>query len=65
VPYELRRLAAFDAGALSAIGRIFVEAVFAHYRTCTSTSSTFTKSDSWTFDGRFGNKLGGYVDDCP
>jgi hypothetical protein len=32
LPYELRRLAAFKADALTALARIFVEAVFASYR---------------------------------
>jgi hypothetical protein len=32
LPYELRRLAAFKADVLTAVGRIFVEAIFASYR---------------------------------
>jgi hypothetical protein len=32
LPYELRRLAAFKADVLTALGRIFVETVFASYR---------------------------------
>ena len=32
LPYELRRLAAFKADVLTALGRIFVEAIFAGYR---------------------------------
>jgi hypothetical protein len=32
LPYELRRLAAFKADVLTALARIFVEAVFARYR---------------------------------
>ena len=32
LPYELRRLAAFKADVLTALGRIFVEAIFASYR---------------------------------
>ena len=32
LPFELRRLAAFNADVLTALGRIFVEAVFASYR---------------------------------
>jgi hypothetical protein len=32
VPYELRKLAAFTADVLTALGRTFVEAVFAVYR---------------------------------
>jgi len=32
LPYELRRLAAFKADVLTAIGRIAVEAIFASYR---------------------------------
>jgi hypothetical protein len=32
LPYELRRLAAFKADVLTALGRVFVEAVFASYR---------------------------------
>jgi hypothetical protein len=32
LPYELRRLAAFKADVLTALARIFVEAVFANYR---------------------------------
>ena len=33
LPYELRRLAAFKADVLTALGRMFVEAIFASYRT--------------------------------
>jgi Putative transposase/Transposase zinc-binding domain len=33
LPYELRRLAAFKADVLTALGRIFVEGIFATYRT--------------------------------
>ena len=32
LPYELRRLAAFKADVLTALGRLFVEAIFASYR---------------------------------
>ena len=32
LPYELRKLAAFKADVLTALGRIFVEAIFARYR---------------------------------
>jgi hypothetical protein len=32
LPYELRKLAAFKADVLTALGRIFVEAIFAGYR---------------------------------
>jgi hypothetical protein len=32
LPYELRRVAAFKADALTVLGRVFVEAVFASYR---------------------------------
>ncbi len=32
LPYELRRLAAFKADVLTALGRIFVEAIFGSYR---------------------------------
>jgi hypothetical protein len=32
LPYELRRLAAFKADVLTALGRIFVETIFASYR---------------------------------
>jgi hypothetical protein len=32
LPYELRRLAAFKADVLTALGRIFVEAIFSSYR---------------------------------
>jgi hypothetical protein len=32
LPYELRRLAAFKADVLTALGRVFVDAVFASYR---------------------------------
>lgn len=32
LPYELRRLAAFKADVLTALGRIFVEAIFASYQ---------------------------------
>jgi hypothetical protein len=32
LPFELRRLAAFKADVLTALGRIFVEAIFASYR---------------------------------
>ena len=32
LPYELRRLAAYKADVLTALGRIFVEAIFASYR---------------------------------
>ncbi len=32
LPYELRRLAAFRADVLTALGRVFVQAVFASYR---------------------------------
>jgi hypothetical protein len=32
LPYELRRLAAFKADVLTALGRIFVEAIFASHR---------------------------------
>jgi hypothetical protein len=32
LPYELRKLAAFKADVLTALGRIFVEAIFADYR---------------------------------
>jgi hypothetical protein len=33
LPDELRKLAAFKADVLTALGRIFVEAIFASYRT--------------------------------
>jgi hypothetical protein len=33
LPYELRRLAAFKADVLTALGRVFVEAIFTSYRT--------------------------------
>jgi hypothetical protein len=33
LPHELRKLAAFKADVLTALGRIFVEAIFASYRT--------------------------------
>ncbi len=34
MPYELRKLVAFKADVLTAIARIFVDSVFATYRTC-------------------------------
>lgn len=34
LPFELRALAAFRANALSALSRIFVEAIFARHRAC-------------------------------
>jgi len=53
LPYELRRLAAFDARALSAIGRIFVDTVFAHYRSAFDDA----RCGAVTFVQRFGGSL--------
>ncbi len=41
LPYELRKLVAFKAGVLTAVARIFVESVFAGYRTREAATSRY------------------------
>jgi len=55
LPYELRRLAAFDARVLTAVGRIFVEAIFAEQRAQLGMNST--EHGAVTHIQRFGGSL--------
>jgi len=62
LPYELRMLAAFRADVLSALSRIFVEAVFSRYRTCARARGiTGSQCGAVTFVQRFGSSLNLHV----
>lgn len=57
IPYELRRLAAFDPGVLTALNRIFVEAVLADYRARARRSGDGDgQTGAVTLVQRFGNR---------
>jgi len=55
LPYELRRLAAFDARVLTAVGRVFVEAIFAEQRAQLGMKTT--EHGAVTHIQRFGGSL--------
>ncbi len=58
LPFELRRLAAFKPAVLTALSRIFVEAVFAHYRArAKRAGNERTECGALTFVQRFGGSL--------
>ena len=58
LPWELRALAAFKAPVLSALGRIFVEAIFAKHRTwAKSRGFADAPSGAVTFVQRFGSSV--------
>jgi len=62
IPYELRRLAAFDPIVLTALNRIFVETVLAHYRACAKRSGDGDgQTGSVTLVQRFGGSLNLHV----
>jgi len=54
LPWELRRLAAFNAGVLTALGRIFVDAIFAEQ---TAAAGKGAQCGAVTFPQRFGGSL--------
>ncbi len=56
LPFDLRRLAAFKADVLSALVRIFIEAVFTRYRACGIVSGE-AHCGAVTFVQRFGSSL--------
>jgi hypothetical protein len=55
LPFELRRLAAFRADVLSAVGRAFVEAIFAEQRKAVGKAGA--EAGAITFVQRFGGSL--------
>ncbi len=58
LPYELRRLAAFKADVLTALGRIFVETIFASYRAAAKrTGLKDAQCGAVSFVQRFGSSL--------
>ena len=58
LPFELRRLAAFKPAVLTALTRIFVEAVFASYRTRAKRDGLdAAECGALTFVQRFGDSL--------
>ncbi len=58
LPYELRRLAAFKADVLTALGRIFVETIFASYRAAAiRTGLKDAQCGAVSFVQRFGSSL--------
>jgi hypothetical protein len=52
LPFELRRLAAFDAKALTALGRFFVDAIFAEQKA--AMGATRAECEAMTHVQRFG-----------
>jgi len=58
LPFDLRRLAAFKADVLTALGRIFVETIFASYRTAAKRGGLEdTQCGAISFVQRFGSSL--------
>ena len=62
LPHELRRLAAFDARALTAFDRIFVEQILAHHRRVAGRNGLVgARGGAVTFVQRFGGSLNLHV----